>query len=211
MASHSSSGSAATSASAPSDTASAMDGSGSGDPGMPGLSSSSSLPFSFLVTFVAIFLFFLGCGLGSRRVTRTLRRNLALEVTGLGPGDNDGRGARIPRKRPLLWDAFPHAAPSSSSSSSPLGFRTRDGQCHSGRAFSHPWDVLAVSPPPSSLAPIGTSTSPRSRASSRSLRPTFAPLHPQQQQLPHPGPPGPTPRARPNGIWARGGSCPPAG
>ena len=110
---------------------------------MPGLGSSSSLPFSFLVTFVAIFLFFLGCGLGSRRVTRTLRRNLGLEVTGLG-SDSDKRVARTPRKRPLLWDAFPHEAPSSLSS--PLG---RTGDDDSVRVFSHPWDVLAVSSPSS--------------------------------------------------------------
>lgn len=63
----------------------------------------SSLPFSFLITFIAIFLFFLGCGLGSRRFVHTLRRNLGLQVAGVGPA----RAAPIPRERPLLWDVFP--------------------------------------------------------------------------------------------------------
>ncbi|RPD54913.1 hypothetical protein L226DRAFT_571572 [Lentinus tigrinus ALCF2SS1-7] len=65
--------------------------------------SSSSLPFSFLVTFIAIFLFFLGCGLGSRRVTRTFRRNLGLDVDDRGRG----RAALVARERPLLWDVCP--------------------------------------------------------------------------------------------------------
>ncbi|PIL23119.1 hypothetical protein GSI_14428 [Ganoderma sinense ZZ0214-1] len=200
MASHSSSGSAATSTSAPSDTASSMDGNGTGNPGMPGLGSSSSLPFSFLVTFVAIFLFFLGCGLGSRRVTRTLRRNLALEVTGLG-GDSDRRVARIPRKRPLLWDAFPHEAPSSTSS--PLG---RAGDGDSVRVFSHPWDVLAPlsatyvrTSPPAAPAPPLRPPGPQTETMSRWHLGGggFVPSRGLMRAIPR-LPPPPTPRAPPN-------------
>ncbi|KAI0718742.1 hypothetical protein C8T65DRAFT_637950 [Cerioporus squamosus] len=75
-----------------------------GSPGSSALTpSSSSLPFSFLVTFIAIFLFFLGCGLGSRRVTRTLRRNFGLEVD----NRSRGRAGLVARERPLIWDVCP--------------------------------------------------------------------------------------------------------
>ncbi|KAJ3007142.1 hypothetical protein NUW54_g3661 [Trametes sanguinea] len=74
----------------------------SGSMGMPpNLDGNSSLPFSFLITFIAVFLFFLGCGLGSRRVTRQLRRNLGIQVA---------RSATISTSRlsekPLLWDVY---------------------------------------------------------------------------------------------------------
>ncbi|KAI9069093.1 hypothetical protein FKP32DRAFT_1560388 [Trametes sanguinea] len=74
----------------------------SGSMGMPpNLDGNSSLPFSFLITFIAVFLFFLGCGLGSRRVTRQLRRNLGIQVS---------RSATISTSRlsekPLLWDVY---------------------------------------------------------------------------------------------------------
>ncbi|KAI0758412.1 hypothetical protein BD413DRAFT_591440 [Trametes elegans] len=74
--------------------------------GASALMGSSSLPFSFLITFIAIFLFFLGCGLGSRRVTRQLRRNLALQIT---PAPT----ARIApvREKPILWDVYPGELP----------------------------------------------------------------------------------------------------
>ena len=100
----------------------------SNDPGS-GLTPNSSLPFSFLVTFIAIFLFFLGCGLGSRRVTRTLRRNLGLEVTGVPAS---GRPAPTARERPILWDVFPSAVdPGSASKDSANG--------------AHSWTKLIVS------------------------------------------------------------------
>ncbi|TFK92489.1 hypothetical protein K466DRAFT_581820 [Polyporus arcularius HHB13444] len=75
-----------------------------GPPGSSALTpSSSSLPFSFLVTFIAIFLFFLGCGLGSRRMTRAFRRRFGY------PGDEGGRGrvALVARERPVIWDVCP--------------------------------------------------------------------------------------------------------
>ncbi|EIW54828.1 uncharacterized protein TRAVEDRAFT_73926 [Trametes versicolor FP-101664 SS1] len=66
----------------------------------------SSLPFSFLITFIAIFLFFLGCGLGSRRVTRSLRRNLGLQITPAG-----GPPSHQADEKPKLWDICPLQSP----------------------------------------------------------------------------------------------------
>ncbi|CDO71107.1 hypothetical protein BN946_scf184844.g111 [Trametes cinnabarina] len=65
----------------------------------PNFDGNSSLPFSFLITFIAVFLFFLGCGLGSRRVTRQLRRNLGLQVAQV-----EARSASRLSEKPLLWD-----------------------------------------------------------------------------------------------------------
>ncbi|KAI0641320.1 hypothetical protein C8Q79DRAFT_929850 [Trametes meyenii] len=80
---------------------------GSPGSGMPvNLSGNSSLPFSFLITFIAIFLFFLGCGLGSRRVTRRLRRNLDLQITPLATSSS----SRV-REKPVLWDVCPSYYP----------------------------------------------------------------------------------------------------
>ncbi|KAI0667291.1 hypothetical protein C8Q78DRAFT_982721 [Trametes maxima] len=80
---------------------------GSPGSGMPvNLSGNSSLPFSFLITFIAIFLFFLGCGLGSRRVTRRLRRNLDLQIT--PPAISSSFRAR---EKPVLWDVYPSYHP----------------------------------------------------------------------------------------------------
>ncbi|KAI0628555.1 hypothetical protein C8Q77DRAFT_1220754 [Trametes polyzona] len=71
--------------------------------GMPAaLAGNSSLPFSFLITFIAIFLFFLGCGLGSRRVTRQLRRNLGLQITPPSPLPSSHV-----REKPIIWDVYP--------------------------------------------------------------------------------------------------------
>ena len=127
MVSESSSASPTSTGSAPSETTTH---SGSDDSSDQGLNPNSSLPFSFLITFIAIFLFFLGCGLGSRRVTRTLRRNLGLQVTGL---EVERRQPRIPREKPLLWDVFPKEAPLA------LGGKGAEG------VFSHSWEQLAVS------------------------------------------------------------------
>ncbi|KAH9852368.1 hypothetical protein C2E23DRAFT_922165 [Lenzites betulinus] len=66
------------------------------------LMGSSSLPFSFLITFIAIFLFFLGCGLGSRRVTRQLRRNLGLQITPAIPPSSSQAA-----EKPAIWDICP--------------------------------------------------------------------------------------------------------
>ena len=37
---------------------------------------SGQLPYSFLLTFVAVFLFFIGCGFGTRRLSIELRRTM---------------------------------------------------------------------------------------------------------------------------------------
>ncbi|EMD35613.1 hypothetical protein CERSUDRAFT_116338 [Gelatoporia subvermispora B] len=84
-----------------SSAASSTSSSGSGGGGGTTLNANSSLPFSFLITFVAIFLFFLGCGLGSRRVAYEIRRNLGLL---------DHSAAQHPseaQERPVLWDVYP--------------------------------------------------------------------------------------------------------
>ncbi|KAI0821896.1 hypothetical protein BC628DRAFT_786141 [Trametes gibbosa] len=96
----SSAGPSATSTSASSSSSSTTT---SGTAGMPAtLMGSSSLPFSFLITFIAIFLFFLGCGLGSRRVTRELRRNLGLQITPAIPPSSSQTA-----EKPALWDICP--------------------------------------------------------------------------------------------------------
>ncbi|KAI0367400.1 hypothetical protein BV20DRAFT_970585 [Pilatotrama ljubarskyi] len=93
--------SATSSSASPSSSSPAASSSSTGTP--IDLSGNSSLPFSFLITFVAIFLFFLGCGLGSRRVTRQLRRNLGLQITpASGTSSLDQ-----PLEKPILWDVYP--------------------------------------------------------------------------------------------------------
>ncbi|OCH85837.1 hypothetical protein OBBRIDRAFT_797772 [Obba rivulosa] len=75
---------------------------GSGGGGGSALSTNSSLPFSFLITFVAIFLFFLGCGLGSRRVAYEIRRNLGLVEHSVTSHTSEAQ------ERPVLWDVYPN-------------------------------------------------------------------------------------------------------
>ncbi|KAI0754288.1 hypothetical protein C8Q80DRAFT_358760 [Daedaleopsis nitida] len=145
----------------PATTSPSSSSTGDPNPNPPTTSNpSSSLPFSFLVTFVAIFLFFLGCGLGSRRVTRTLRRNLGLEVTGLG----SPRAATIARERPLIWDVFPCDSLSVLSDSSSKDAKGPSGG--TGAAAVHIWSTLiplcATYVRPSHAAPPSTSPSPSS-------------------------------------------------
>ena len=65
------------------------------------LTPGSSIPFSFLIAFIALFLFFLGCGLGTRRAAVVLRRNLGLE----DPAVSGSRRKEV--VRPVIWDAWP--------------------------------------------------------------------------------------------------------
>ncbi|PCH35104.1 hypothetical protein WOLCODRAFT_166044 [Wolfiporia cocos MD-104 SS10] len=58
-----------------------------------------TLPFSFLITFCAVFIFFVGCGFSSRRLTAELRRNLGRTI------QQQQSRPRAPR----LWDVVPHA------------------------------------------------------------------------------------------------------
>jgi len=71
-----------------------------GDSGpLPGISRSSSLLFGFLITFLALFVAFMGCGLGSRRALDVRRRRIA--------GAADVVSARRKKQaRPHLWDVW---------------------------------------------------------------------------------------------------------
>lgn len=127
----SSTGPSATIASISSTSSSPADA--SGNPGTPvDLTGNSSLPFSFLITFIAIFLFFLGCGLGSRRVTRQLRRNLGLQITPVSAPPS-----RQENEKPILWDVYP--------SHPPLPTKSEDAE--NGSAYGYAWENLSVSPP----------------------------------------------------------------
>ncbi|KAI0355822.1 hypothetical protein OH77DRAFT_1424078 [Trametes cingulata] len=93
------------------------------------LSGNSSLPFSFLITFIAIFLFFLGCGLGSRRVTRQLRRNLGLQITPASGTSSPDK----PLEKPILWDVYP------SDSLLPLNYAVGGSRS----AYRYAWENLS--------------------------------------------------------------------
>lgn len=64
----------------------------------------SSIPFSFLIAFIALFLFFLGCGIGTRRVAFAIRRSMGIQ-------DEFETGGRVPRRetqqQPVLHDVWP--------------------------------------------------------------------------------------------------------
>lgn len=74
------------------------------DNGPKPLNPSSSIPFSFLIAFIALFLFFLGCGLGTRRVAWALRRGFGLDDLVL---DDDRRRRRRELRKPEIWDVWP--------------------------------------------------------------------------------------------------------
>ncbi|TCD66922.1 hypothetical protein EIP91_000761 [Steccherinum ochraceum] len=93
--SQSSSASSSTSTGQPSSTSSPPPNTGNA------LTPGSSIPFSFLIAFIALFLFFLGCGLGTRRAALVLRRNLGLSDPASSPG------SRRQAAKPEIWDAWP--------------------------------------------------------------------------------------------------------
>ena len=64
------------SSSTTSSSSSAPSSSYTGDSSGLGTTSSGQLPYSFLLTFVAVFLFFIGCGFGTRRLSIELRRTM---------------------------------------------------------------------------------------------------------------------------------------
>lgn len=103
MAFQTSSGSSEASSSTASASSSSATPNDSG--GSNSLSPGSSIPFSFLIAFIALFLFFLGCGLGTRRVAFALRRGFGLEVQ--DPGVSTRRRSRVELTRPILWDILP--------------------------------------------------------------------------------------------------------
>ncbi|GBE83940.1 hypothetical protein SCP_0509990 [Sparassis crispa] len=66
--------------------------------GFQALSPATSLPFTFVIVFVAVFLFFVGCSCGSRRFAWELRHRIAVQ-------DQD-TPRRVRQSRPVLWDVW---------------------------------------------------------------------------------------------------------
>ncbi|GJE85140.1 hypothetical protein PsYK624_012180 [Phanerochaete sordida] len=76
---------------------------GSSDAPPADLSARNSVPFSFLVAFLALFVVFMGLGLWARRIVLFARRRLGLPVPDAPPPRR--RRARPPK--PALWDVCP--------------------------------------------------------------------------------------------------------
>jgi len=66
------------------------------------LNSHNSVPFSFLVAFLALFVCFMGLGLWARRIVFFARRRLGLPVP-----DPPQRYQRARPRKPMLWDVYP--------------------------------------------------------------------------------------------------------
>lgn len=82
---------------------STADSSGSdGDDGND-LGSRNSVPFSFLIAFLALFVAFMGLGLWARRIVFFARRRLGLPV----PDETTMRRQVVRPKKPVLWDIYP--------------------------------------------------------------------------------------------------------
>lgn len=123
--------------------------SASGNNDTPVSAVTSSLPFTFLITFVVIFVLMLTCGVGSRRIANEIRRNL-----GWGPPPEEGLEKLEP---PALWDVY-----LDESKGSEVG--KGKGKLEQGsRAVA--WTNLLVSACPLSIRiSILTTPSPRSRS-----------------------------------------------
>ncbi|EKM57591.1 uncharacterized protein PHACADRAFT_251287 [Phanerochaete carnosa HHB-10118-sp] len=72
------------------------------DPDGDDLNTRNSVPFSFLVAFLALFVCFMGLGLWARRIVFFARRRLGLPVPELPQ-----RRQRIRPRKPVLWDMYP--------------------------------------------------------------------------------------------------------
>ncbi|KAI0346627.1 hypothetical protein BDW22DRAFT_1426066 [Trametopsis cervina] len=70
-----------------------------GDPHDP---TRNSIPFSFLVAFLALFVAFMGIGLFARRILYAIRLRLGLPVPEVRQ-----RSLRPKRTKPVLWDVYP--------------------------------------------------------------------------------------------------------
>ncbi|KAI0694028.1 hypothetical protein BC835DRAFT_1415538 [Cytidiella melzeri] len=81
---------------------SSTDPPGTTDDGNPGSLGRNSIPFSFLVAFLALFVAFMGIGLFARRLVNFVRLQLGLPVTEPRP-----RQLRSKRPKPVLWDVYP--------------------------------------------------------------------------------------------------------
>ncbi|KAL6302696.1 hypothetical protein BKA93DRAFT_827211 [Sparassis latifolia] len=66
--------------------------------GFQALSPATSLPFTFVIVFVAVFLFFVGCSCGSRRFAWELRHRIAVQ--------DEDTPRRVRQSRPVLWDVW---------------------------------------------------------------------------------------------------------
>ena len=67
------------------------------------LNNRNSVPFSFLIAFLALFVVFMGLGLWARRIVFFARRRLGLPV----PDEQPFRRQVARPKRPVLWDVYP--------------------------------------------------------------------------------------------------------
>ena len=67
------------------------------------LNTRNSVPFSFLIAFLALFVVFMGMGLWARRIVFFARRQLGLPV----PDEIPYRRQVSRAQRPVLWDVYP--------------------------------------------------------------------------------------------------------
>lgn len=74
----------------------------SSQPVEPQLDSRNSIPFSFLVAFLALFVGFMVLGLWARRIIYYIRLRLGLPIPEPRP-----KGVDTKPKKPVLWDVYP--------------------------------------------------------------------------------------------------------
>jgi hypothetical protein len=67
------------------------------------LDTRNSVPFSFLIAFLALFVVFMGMGLWARRIVFFARRRMGLPV----PEEQPFKRQVARLKRPVLWDVYP--------------------------------------------------------------------------------------------------------
>ncbi|KAH8103024.1 hypothetical protein BXZ70DRAFT_767015 [Cristinia sonorae] len=113
------------------------------------LNPGSSIPFSFLIAFIALFLFFLGCGLGTRRAAVVFRRNLGLNDSAAQ------RSRRVEVVKPAIWDAWPEVDERNESERwsdiQPLAFTLIREKSQEDRTFSPRESRL----PNGAISPVG--------------------------------------------------------
>ena len=82
----------------------------------------NSIPFSFLVAFLVLFVAFMVLGLWARRVNHWVRRRLGLPIPEPRP-----RKSTFKLRKPAIWDVYPEkgAAPQAVASWSGIQVRNR--------------------------------------------------------------------------------------